>query len=99
MRTLSTYSAAMASSSALSNKYKFETLLVSSPKDHIYHVQLNRPQQLNAMNSAFWRLVLVLKLANSSLLALYELYDDFFWLIEKWWSAFKLLAKTMIAEL
>ena len=89
----------MASSSALSNKYKFETLLVSSPKDHIYHVQLNRPQQLNAMNSAFWRWVLVLKLANSSLLALYELYDDFFWLIEKWWSAFKLLAKIMIAEL
>lgn len=55
LRTLSTYSAAMASSSALSNKYKFETLLVSSPKDHIYHVQLNRPQQLNAMNNAFWR--------------------------------------------
>jgi delta(3,5)-delta(2,4)-dienoyl-CoA isomerase len=49
----------MASSAALSSKYKFETLSVSTPKDYVYHVQLNRPQQFNAMNSAFWRYVLV----------------------------------------
>lgn len=56
---MSTYSAAMASSAALSSKYKFETLSVSTPKDYVYHVQLNRPQQFNAMNSAFWRFVLI----------------------------------------
>jgi hypothetical protein len=58
-RTLSTCSAAMASSAALSSKYKFETLLVSTPKDYVYNVQLNRPQQFNAMNSTMWRFVLV----------------------------------------
>lgn len=52
MRALSS-TAAMASSSL--SKYKFETLLVSSPKDFVYLVELNRPKQMNAMNSTFWR--------------------------------------------
>ncbi|KAF4531873.1 hypothetical protein B566_EDAN000902 [Ephemera danica] len=32
----------------------FETLLVSVPKQYVYHVQLNRPKQLNAMNKKMW---------------------------------------------
>merc|ERR1712137_368033 len=40
--------------SSLAN-YKFETLQVTSPSEFVYHVQLNRPKKLNAMNSAFWR--------------------------------------------
>ncbi|KAI9552512.1 hypothetical protein GHT06_022878 [Daphnia sinensis] len=54
VRTLSTTAANMATSS-FSNKYKFETLLVSTPREYVYHVEINRPQQFNAMNSAFWR--------------------------------------------
>ncbi|CAN7995482.1 unnamed protein product, partial [Ixodes hexagonus] len=34
--------------------YKFETLAVSTPSDHVFHVELNRPEKLNAMNVAFW---------------------------------------------
>lgn len=54
MRTLSA-TAAMMATSTFSIKYKFETLLVSTPREYVYHVELNRPQQLNAMNSVFWR--------------------------------------------
>ncbi|XP_057377540.1 delta(3,5)-Delta(2,4)-dienoyl-CoA isomerase, mitochondrial-like isoform X4 [Daphnia carinata] len=54
VRTLHTTAVIMATSS-FSNKYKFETLLVSTPREYVYHVELNRPQQFNAMNSAFWR--------------------------------------------
>ena len=53
VRNLST-STAMATTTALP-KYKFETLMVTAPKEFVYHVELNRPQQFNAMNSAFWR--------------------------------------------
>ncbi|XP_078001327.1 delta(3,5)-Delta(2,4)-dienoyl-CoA isomerase, mitochondrial-like [Glandiceps talaboti] len=38
-----------------STTYNFETLAVSSPKEHVYQVELNRPSKLNAMNRAFWR--------------------------------------------
>ncbi|GMS94114.1 hypothetical protein PENTCL1PPCAC_16289, partial [Pristionchus entomophagus] len=31
-----------------------ETLLVSNIGDGVYHVQLNRPKQLNALNQKFW---------------------------------------------
>ncbi|KZS03860.1 Delta-Delta-dienoyl-CoA isomerase [Daphnia magna] len=54
VRKLTTTKANMATSS-FSNKYKFETLLVSTPREYVYHVELNRPQQFNTMNSAFWR--------------------------------------------
>ncbi|KAK4037397.1 delta(3,5)-Delta(2,4)-dienoyl-CoA isomerase, mitochondrial-like [Daphnia magna] len=54
VRKLTTTTANMATSS-FSNKYKFETLLVSTPREYVYHVELNRPQQFNTMNSAFWR--------------------------------------------
>lgn len=34
----------------------YETLLVEGPsEDGVLHVQLNRPKQLNAMNTVFWR--------------------------------------------
>ncbi|OXB52580.1 hypothetical protein ASZ78_009655 [Callipepla squamata] len=41
----------MASGAALS----FETLRVTSARDHVLHVELNRPEKRNAMNVAFWR--------------------------------------------
>ncbi|XP_002730784.1 delta(3,5)-Delta(2,4)-dienoyl-CoA isomerase, mitochondrial-like [Saccoglossus kowalevskii] len=34
---------------------QFETLAVTSPKEYVYQVELNRPKKLNAMNKAFWR--------------------------------------------
>jgi len=43
------------SSEAAVDKYKFETLKVTSPDQYIYHVEINRPEKLNAMNPAFWR--------------------------------------------
>jgi delta(3,5)-delta(2,4)-dienoyl-CoA isomerase len=33
----------------------YETLRVTGPDDGVLHVELNRPDQLNAMNKAFWR--------------------------------------------
>jgi len=41
--------------SSLAQYQSYETLLVTSPNENVYHVQLNRPKQLNAMNQAFWR--------------------------------------------
>lgn len=35
--------------------YSYETLAVTSPKEHVYHVQLNRPEKLNTINKAMWR--------------------------------------------
>lgn len=32
----------------------YETLAVSGPKDGVLHVELNRPDKLNAMNERFW---------------------------------------------
>ncbi|XP_076039545.1 delta(3,5)-Delta(2,4)-dienoyl-CoA isomerase, mitochondrial [Oratosquilla oratoria] len=34
--------------------YNYETLLISNPREHVFHVQLNRPESLNAMNSTLW---------------------------------------------
>ncbi|XP_006823745.1 delta(3,5)-Delta(2,4)-dienoyl-CoA isomerase, mitochondrial-like [Saccoglossus kowalevskii] len=34
---------------------KFETLVVSNPREYVYRVELNRPHKLNAMNDVFWR--------------------------------------------
>ena len=33
----------------------FETLRVQKPSEHVVHVELNRPERRNAMNTAFWR--------------------------------------------
>ncbi|XP_074877574.1 delta(3,5)-Delta(2,4)-dienoyl-CoA isomerase, mitochondrial [Buteo buteo] len=33
----------------------FETLRVTSERDHVLHVELHRPEKRNAMNVAFWR--------------------------------------------
>lgn len=32
----------------------FETLKVTSPQEYVYHVELNRPDKLNAMNRTMW---------------------------------------------
>lgn len=32
----------------------FETMSVISPKPFVYHVELNRPDKLNAMNKPMW---------------------------------------------
>ncbi|XP_071979753.1 delta(3,5)-Delta(2,4)-dienoyl-CoA isomerase, mitochondrial [Engystomops pustulosus] len=44
----------MSSEAGLSS-YNYETLKVTSPADHIFHVEINRPEKRNAMNKAFWR--------------------------------------------
>nr|DBA20675.1 TPA: hypothetical protein GDO54_017434 [Pyxicephalus adspersus] len=35
--------------------YNYATLKVTAPGDHIFHVELNRPEKRNAMNKDFWR--------------------------------------------
>ncbi|XP_075042936.1 delta(3,5)-Delta(2,4)-dienoyl-CoA isomerase, mitochondrial [Mixophyes fleayi] len=35
--------------------YNYDTLKVTTPADHIFHVEINRPEKRNAMNQAFWR--------------------------------------------
>lgn len=40
---------------AAMSKYKFESLVVTSPQEYIYQVEMNRPEKRNAMNKAFWR--------------------------------------------
>lgn len=37
------------------SQYKYETLRVSSPKEFVYHVEINRPEKRNAMNLPFWK--------------------------------------------
>ncbi|KAL3204903.1 hypothetical protein MRX96_041044 [Rhipicephalus microplus] len=37
-----------------SGNYSYETLLVSKPSEHVFQVEMNRPDKLNAMNAAFW---------------------------------------------
>ncbi|XP_053620882.1 delta(3,5)-Delta(2,4)-dienoyl-CoA isomerase, mitochondrial [Plodia interpunctella] len=34
---------------------QYETLAVSVPKKHVYHVELNRPDKLNTFNIAMWK--------------------------------------------
>ncbi|XP_030036336.2 delta(3,5)-Delta(2,4)-dienoyl-CoA isomerase, mitochondrial isoform X2 [Manduca sexta] len=34
---------------------QYETLAVSVPKKHVFHVELNRPKKLNTLNRAMWR--------------------------------------------
>lgn len=38
-----------------SQTYNFETLKITSPREDVAHVEVNRPDKLNAMNEAFWR--------------------------------------------
>lgn len=40
------------------SNYQYETLSVTSDQDHVLHVQLNRPDRLNAMNKIFWHEIL-----------------------------------------
>ena len=62
-------------SSLLAQYQSYETLLVTSPNENVYHVQLNRPKQLNAMNQAFWRFFFVItSFSFSSLLCLQNIY-------------------------
>lgn len=41
----------------MSSKGNYETLSVAVAKPFVYHVELNRPQKLNAMNGLMWRRV------------------------------------------
>lgn len=34
---------------------QFETLAITVPKKHVFHVELNRPKKLNTFNKAMWR--------------------------------------------
>ncbi|VVC96216.1 unnamed protein product [Leptidea sinapis] len=34
---------------------QFETLAVSVPKKYVYHVEMNRPQQINTFTPVMWR--------------------------------------------
>ncbi|CAL4084123.1 unnamed protein product, partial [Meganyctiphanes norvegica] len=42
-------------SSTAAEGYSFETLAVTKPREHVYHVQLNRPDKLNTINKVMWR--------------------------------------------
>lgn len=33
---------------------QFEALSITVPKPFVYHVELNRPKKLNAMNNTMW---------------------------------------------
>ena len=35
--------------------YDFETLELTQPRDHVYQVNINRPEKRNAMNQTFWK--------------------------------------------
>jgi len=37
------------------SQYSFESLKVTKPSDFVYHVEINRPEKRNAMNTAFWK--------------------------------------------
>ena len=39
-------------------EYKFETLDVTKPRNHVLQVNINRPEKRNAMNKTFWRYAL-----------------------------------------
>lgn len=43
------------SCSSTTNGYNFETLKVQKPKEWVFHVEMNRPDKLNAMNEKLWR--------------------------------------------
>lgn len=38
----------------MSTASAFETLNVTVPQEFVYHVELNRPEKLNAMNKSMW---------------------------------------------
>lgn len=40
------------------SSYQYETLNVTSDQNYVLHVQLNRPESLNAMNKRFWHEIL-----------------------------------------
>ncbi|GFS11693.1 delta(3,5)-Delta(2,4)-dienoyl-CoA isomerase, mitochondrial-like [Elysia marginata] len=46
---------ANAMSSSSNSGYDFKTLKVDTPADFVKHVEMNRPNKLNAMNADFWR--------------------------------------------
>lgn len=48
------FSTAIQSTKAASNMPTFETLSITTPKEFVYQVQLNRPKKLNAFNNDMW---------------------------------------------
>ena len=63
--------------SSLAQYQSYETLLVTSPNENVYHVQLNRPKQLNAMNQAFWRFLLLLHCFRFHHFCVYRTFIEF----------------------
>lgn len=47
--------ASLSTTSFDSKKYEFENLHVSSPKENVLHVELNRPDKRNAMTAEMWQ--------------------------------------------
>jgi hypothetical protein len=45
---------AMLTTSAEEQRSQFKALSVTVPKPFVYHVELNRPKKLNAMNNTMW---------------------------------------------
>jgi hypothetical protein len=45
---------AMLTTAAEKQKSQFEALNVTLPSPFVYHVELNRPKKLNAMNNTMW---------------------------------------------
>ncbi|GBM76893.1 Delta(3,5)-Delta(2,4)-dienoyl-CoA isomerase, mitochondrial [Araneus ventricosus] len=54
IRSLQRITRAMSSAS----NYQYQTLSVTSEREHVLHVQLNRPDRLNSMNRVFWTEIL-----------------------------------------
>jgi enoyl-CoA hydratase/carnithine racemase len=46
--------AAMLSTAAEEQRTEFKALNITVPNPFIYHVELNRPKKLNAMNKTMW---------------------------------------------
>lgn len=49
------HSAVRAMSSSAGPTSPYTTLAISHPAENITHVELHRPEKINAMNKAFWR--------------------------------------------
>ena len=49
-----TFASRKLSDAAKGISYNFKTLNVTSPHEHVYHVELNRPESRNAMNPTFF---------------------------------------------
>ena len=42
-------------SSSLAEYAQYKTLNVTQPSEYVVHVEMNRPEKLNAMNKELWK--------------------------------------------